>query len=52
MDREEVEKLLLAIDYPLVHFGKAVLNKKQAQILCNGGHIVPQETVVEKKPDF
>lgn len=52
MDREEVEKLLLAIDYPLVHFGKAVLNKKQAQFFCNGGHIVPQETVVEKKPIF
>lgn len=52
MNREEAETLLLPIDYPLVHFGKAILNKKQAQVFCNGGHIDPKEIVVEKNPIF
>lgn len=52
MSREEVEKQILPADYPLVHFGKAVLEQKEAQYFCNGGHISLRDAKVEKKPYY
>lgn len=52
MEQEEAQKLLLPPDTPLVHFGKAVLDKKQADRFCNGGHISMEEVAIERQPFY
>lgn len=52
MDREEALALLLPADFPLVHFGKALLDQKQAGYFCNGGHIALSEIRVEREPAY
>lgn len=52
MDQEKAPNLLLPPDYPLVNFGKAVLNREKAAYFCNGGHISLKDAVIEKKPVY
>ncbi|MCI8647019.1 MAG: tRNA pseudouridine(55) synthase TruB [Firmicutes bacterium] len=52
MEQEEARSLLLPPDYPLVHFGKVVLDKDRASYFCNGGHISLKEVQLEKKPAY
>lgn len=52
MDPEEVKKKILPPDFPLTHFGKVILNRKQAQYFCNGGHISLKDTEIEREPFY
>ncbi len=52
MDQEEAKGLLLPPDYPLVHFGKGVLNSERASYFCNGGHISLKDVLIEREPVY
>lgn len=52
MERSDAQKLLLAPDYPLTHFGKAVLKEKEAQYFCNGGHVSLRDVILEREPFY
>lgn len=52
LERPEAEKLLLAPDYPLTHFGKVVLKEKEARYFCNGGHVSLRDASVEREPFY
>lgn len=52
MSQEEARAKLLPPDYPLINFGKVLLDRKKAAYFCNGGHISLREAQVEKKPVY
>lgn len=52
MKLEEIKKLVLPADFPLVHFGSVFLNEDRARYFCNGGHIGTQDGQIEKQPVF
>lgn len=52
MDPEQARSLLLPPDYPLVHFGRAVLDSEKAAYFCNGGHISMRDAIIEKEPVY
>lgn len=52
MNPEDVRKLVLAPDFPLMHFGRVVLTPKQSIDFCNGHHISMQDVTVEKAPVY
>ncbi len=52
MNREDAEGLLLPPDYPLVHFGKASLDKAAALRFCNGGRIIAKEAQIQREPTY
>jgi tRNA pseudouridine55 synthase len=46
------ERFLLEPDYPLVHFGKAVVSEERGKWFINGGHLRMTEAVIIKDPEF
>lgn len=52
MSRQEAENQILPADYPLIHFGKAVLDRQTARYFCNGGHIAMEKALLEKEPFY
>ena len=52
MGQEEARALLLPPDFPLVHFGKAVLGQEQAAYFCNGGHVSLRDVCIEREPEY
>ena len=52
MTPEEIERRLLPCDFPLVHFGEAVLSPKEGADFVNGKHIPADSCRVEKLPEF
>lgn len=52
MDQERARSLLMLPDYPLVHFGKVVLDRERAVYFCNGGHISFKDALVEREPEY
>lgn len=52
MSRQEAERLMLSVDYPLVHFGKAILEQKAAEVFCNGGSLSTRQVSLERDPEF
>lgn len=50
MEQEDARRLLLPPDFPLVHFGRAVLTRDKAVSFCNGGHISMRDAVIEREP--
>lgn len=52
MDPEDVKKLVLEPDFPLMHFGRVILNPGQSSNFCNGHHIPIQEVTVEREPFY
>lgn len=52
MEQEEAQSLLLPPDYPLVHFGKALLDRETALYFCNGGHVSLKTVKVEREPAY
>ncbi len=52
MDKEEVLKLVLEPDFPLIHFGKVILDEKLSRDFCNGHHIPMHQVTVEKEPYY
>lgn len=49
---EEVEKLLYPVDYPLVYFGKGVVNGAGAKWYINGGWLEPRRVRILKEPEY
>lgn len=52
MEQEEARALLLPPDFPLIHFGKVLLDQEQAAYFCNGGHISPRDVTIEREPAY
>ena len=53
MDVHEISKLLKRADYPLVHFGKAVVHhKERAEWFISGGHLALDEVFIELQPEY
>ena len=53
MDVNEISGLVKRADYPLIHFGKAVIqDKKRAEWFISGGHIEPDEVFFEAEPEY
>ncbi len=46
------EKYLLTSDYPLVHFGKAVVNADRGKWFTNGGHLRMSDVTILQEPEF
>ena len=51
MDAEELEALLLPPDYPLVHFGKAVMPAERADYFRMGNSIWLTQIKIEEETD-
>ena len=52
MKPEEIEERLLPCDFPLIHFGKAVLSPDTGRKFINGWHIPIELCHIEKEPEF
>ena len=53
LTHEQIRKFLKPADYPLVHFGKAVIKERErADWFVNGGHIALNEVVIEREPEY
>lgn len=48
----ELNNYILEPDYPLVHFGKAVVNQERAKWFVNGGHLRMSEVCVHTEPEY
>ncbi len=48
----EIEKLVLPVDYPLVHFGTALLSPETAKKFTGGWHIAMRECEIEQNPRY
>jgi tRNA pseudouridine55 synthase len=46
------EDFLLEPDFPLVHFGKAVVNEERGKWFINGGHLRMSEVTILEEPEF
>ncbi len=46
------ENYLLETDYPLVHFGKAVVNGERGKWFTNGGHLRMSDVKIIREPEF
>lgn len=46
------EQFLLEPDFPLVHFGKAVVNEERGKWFVNGGHLRMSEVSIIMEPEF
>ncbi len=52
MDQEQARALLVPPDFPLIHFGKALLGREQAAYFCNGGHVSLKDVLIEREPAY
>ena len=52
MSHVEIEKILYQTEYPLIHFGSAVVDKNIGERFANGWHIEMSECEITKKPEF
>ena len=46
------EQDLLEADFPLVHFGKAIVNEERGKWFANGGHLRMSEITIIKEPEY
>lgn len=52
MAPEDIQRLVLEPDFPLLHFGKAVLSPELSRDFCNGHHIRMQDIELEREPFY
>jgi tRNA pseudouridine55 synthase len=53
MSQSEISKIVKQADYPLVNFGKAIINdRERADWFVNGGHIALNEVLIEREPKY
>ncbi len=52
MPVEEIEQLVKPADYPLTHFGKAVLTPEMGKRFVDGWHIALKECEIVREPEF
>lgn len=50
MSREDIQALVLPADFPLVHFGKAVLSREMGKKFVDGWHIPLSDCQITKEP--
>ncbi len=48
----EIEKLILPVDYPLTHFGTAIIDSETARRFIDGWHISLGECEITERPEF
>ncbi len=46
------EQFLLEPDFPLVHFGQAVVNEERGRWFVNGGHLCMSDVTIIKEPEY
>ncbi len=46
------EQYLLEADFPLVHFGKAMVNEERGKWFTNGGHLCMSDITIIKEPEY
>ena len=46
------EQFLLEPDFPLVHFGQAIVNEERGKWFVNGGHLNMSDVTIIKEPEF
>lgn len=51
MEPDQIEELLMAPDFPLIHLGKAELKEDRVKYFCNGNSIRWKQVRVLAKPD-
>ncbi len=52
MNSEEIEKLLLPVDFPLTHFGKVVVDKETGKKFVDGYHLPLDKCDIISEPEF
>jgi len=52
LDEDQLNGILLSADYPLVHFGTAILDEERARRFASGGHIKLSEVIIEREPEY
>ena len=53
MNIDDIRKYLKSADYPLIHFGKAIIMEhERADWFVNGGHIALNEVLIEREPEY
>lgn len=52
MTAEEASELMVGADFPLVHFGKVVVDKVTAKKFIDGHHLPLTSCTVEKEPEY
>jgi len=53
MDTDEMSRLVKRADYPLIHFGKAMIcEKERAEWFINGGRLALNEVSIETEPEY
>lgn len=48
----QIEKLILPADYPLIHFGTAIMDGETARRFIDGWHISMKECEITQRPEF
>lgn len=49
---EEINNYIINIDFPLVNFGKIILNDNRVKWFCDGGYVSEKQVVVERQPKY
>lgn len=52
VSEDKLEQYLFEPDYPLVHFGRALVNEERGKWFINGGHLNMSEVRIEKEPEY
>lgn len=52
MEPEEIKGKIKQTDYPLVHFGKALVSPERGRFFCNGGHLKGEDVEIERRPKY
>ena len=52
MSVEEIEKLVLPADYPLIHFGQVVVDAHLAKKFVDGHHLALKDCDMIREPEF
>lgn len=52
MTADDIEKLVLPADYPLIHFGQAVVDSQTAKKFVDGHHLPLDKCQIIREPEF
>lgn len=48
----EINKYITDVDFPLVNFGKIILNDNRVKWFCDGGYVSEKQVIIKKQPKF
>ena len=48
----EINKYITDVDFPLINFGKIILNEDRVKWFCDGGYVSDKQVLIEKNPKF